>query len=58
VAPPIFRPVPDPQRLARCGQCGAVVDASEDGRRLHTEWHMNEPLVIDLTEREPAVAIV
>jgi hypothetical protein len=59
MAPPSFHTVPEPQRVARCDECGALVDASEDGRRLHTRWHLSDdPLVIDLTEREPAIAIV
>jgi len=58
LATPRFQTVPQPTRLARCGECGAVVDASEDGRRIHTQWHASEDLLIDLREGEPAVAIV
>jgi hypothetical protein len=57
LTPPRFQTVPQPTRLARCGECGAVVDASEDGRRLHTEWHaeLGPQPVIDLTELEAAI---
>jgi len=36
---PMFSQVSTAARLARCSSCGAVVDASDDGRRIHLRWH-------------------
>ena len=51
---PMFHPIAEPSRLARCESCGALVDPSEDGRRLHVAWHasMEAGHVLDLTELE------
>jgi hypothetical protein len=39
--------------LARCSACGAVVDASDEGRRIHLSWHRAlDHTVIDLVALE------
>jgi hypothetical protein len=58
MAAPMFHTIALPARLARCGACGALVDASEDGRRMHVAWHQGgvSP-VIDLTALEAAALV-
>jgi hypothetical protein len=55
----MFQPVAQPIHLVRCCACGSVVDASDDGRRIHATWHESfNTTLVDLTAFEEAQTLV
>jgi hypothetical protein len=60
---PAFMKIAEGHPLLHCGTCGAVVDASDESRALHGDWHASieqpgETIDLNALERPAAHSMI